>query len=367
MRLLDRYLLREFLTPFGYCLGGFFVFWVTFQLFSEFDEFQKAGLDFYDIVNYFIATMPDLLSRVMPLSLLLAMLYALNNHARHNEIVAIRVAGWSLWRISVPYFLVSIICGTFLFCLNEFWMPDGAERAQEILRGVQIKQNQANIVRFLSFKNKKANRTWLIEEYNLDTYEMKRPHVEWVSTNKTIFNLIAERGIRTNNTWVFYNVQLLVYPTNSPIPGRGFTNVLYVPEFYESPELFKSELKIGSLTEAKQARGVSLSLREIIEYWQWNPEKRDDYVLNTKFHVRLAFPWTCPIIVLIALPFASIGSRRNVYVGMASSVFIAFSYFVLQRFGEAAGLGGHLTPWLAGWLPNIVFAVIGLVLTIRAR
>ena len=35
MRLLDRYLLRELLVPLGYCLGGFLVFWITFDVFSE--------------------------------------------------------------------------------------------------------------------------------------------------------------------------------------------------------------------------------------------------------------------------------------------------------------------------------------------
>lgn len=367
MRILDRYLLTEFLKPFGYCLGGFLVFWITFQLFSELDEFQKAGLGVVEIIHYFIATMPELLSRVIPLSLLLGMLYALNNHARYNEIVAIRSAGISLWRISIPYFIVAAFCGGFLFFLNEYIMPDSADRTEAILKGYSKNALTSDIVHHLTFKNTRHKRTWIIEEYNLKTHQMKSPHIEWVSTNNTLYAMKAERGVRSNNVWTFFNVQLLVYPPGDPVPGRGYTNILQVPEFVETPEQIKSEIKISSLTDYKQIRGAQLSLKEILEYQHWHPEARNNPMLNTKFHIRLSGPFTCLVIVLIAIPFGAAYGRRNVYVGVATSVSIGFAYFVLQRLGEAAGIGGHINPALAGWLPNIVFALLGIIMVLRVR
>ena len=44
MRLLDRYLLREVLIPFGYCLSGFLIFWISFDLLTEVDDFQRQKL-----------------------------------------------------------------------------------------------------------------------------------------------------------------------------------------------------------------------------------------------------------------------------------------------------------------------------------
>jgi lipopolysaccharide export LptBFGC system permease protein LptF len=44
MRLLDRYFLRELLIPLGYCLGGFLVFWIAFDVFARLNDFQKDGL-----------------------------------------------------------------------------------------------------------------------------------------------------------------------------------------------------------------------------------------------------------------------------------------------------------------------------------
>ena len=52
MRLLDRYLFRELLTPLAYCLGGFLIFWISFDLFTELDDLQEAKLHLLDVVEY---------------------------------------------------------------------------------------------------------------------------------------------------------------------------------------------------------------------------------------------------------------------------------------------------------------------------
>jgi lipopolysaccharide export system permease protein len=90
-------------------------------------------------------------------------------------------------------------------------------------------------------------------------------------------------------------------------------------------------------------------------------------MLDTKLHGRLAAPWTCLVVVLIALPFGAMPGRRNVFVGVASSIVICFAYFVLMQLGVAFGAGAYLPPWVAAWAPNVLFAVTGIVLTFRIR
>ena len=84
-------------------------------------------------------------------------------------------------------------------------------------------------------------------------------------------------------------------------------------------------------------------------------------------HGRLAAPWTCVVVVLIAIPFGTVSSRRNVFVGVAGSIFICFAYFVLLQLGLALGTGGMLPAALAAWFPNLIFGGAGLWLTARAR
>ena len=90
-------------------------------------------------------------------------------------------------------------------------------------------------------------------------------------------------------------------------------------------------------------------------------------LVETQLYGRLAAPWTCLVVVLIALPFGASVGRRNVFVGVASSIFICFTYFILMRFGLALGTGHKLLPWVAAWFPNLFFSAIGIWLTHRAR
>ena len=55
------------------------------------------------------------------------------------------------------------------------------------------------------------------------------------------------------------------------------------------------------------------------------------------------------MVVLIAMPFGAASGRRNIFVGVVSSILICFVFFVLQQLGLALGTGGRLAPWLAAW------------------
>src|SRR5215471_7684319 len=133
MRLLDRYLLRELFIPLGYCLVGFLIFWIAFDLFGELNDFQEHKLHGGDIALYYCVKAPEFLVIVLPIALLLALLYSLTNLARHHEITAIRGAGVSLWRLCLPHLMVGLSLSVVLFLVNELWAPRSSERAQRIV------------------------------------------------------------------------------------------------------------------------------------------------------------------------------------------------------------------------------------------
>src|SRR5688572_13200599 len=338
MRLLDRYLLREFATPFCYCFFGFYVFWVSFDLLSQLDMFQRNKLSAGDVLKYYLIKMPDQFSVVIPVALLLALLYALTHHARHNELTAIRAAGISLWRLSLPYFAVGFVLAVVTFATNEFWLPDSIAAAQRFLGVEQGGRKTANrhVLRNVGFSNTAKNRRWFIESYNLRTHEMIRPRVEWTLVTGTRREVSAERGFWNGDAWVFTNVQELVYPPiKGALPGPPIeTNLLVWTELSETPAEIESEIKIARInsSDLRQIRKAQFSIKEILDYQARNPGKGDkSRVLDTKLHGRLAAPFTCVVVVLIALPFGAMTGRRNVFVGVASSIVICFAYFVLVQ------------------------------------
>jgi len=360
-------------------------------------EMQERKLHLLDVLEYSAAMTPEFLVTVLPVGLLLALLYTLTNHARHNEITAMRAAGVSMWRLCVPYFIVGLVMSAVLFGLNEWCVPRSTDWANRILtRHVQKPGDAEMQSQFHGFANARAHRVWQFDEYRVRTTEIIGPNVSWTRPNGSWRQLHADRAIRTNGVWTFFNVKEFEQANAAAqfLPLLQ-TNVLAMPEFDETPAEIQSEIKISGHQGLRNARKADIPLKDIFDYLRLHPnllradsrwlftkfygrldstlpteqELKDSRWLFTKLYGRLAAPWTCLVVVLIAIPFGAASGRRNLFFGVAGSIFICFSYFVIQSVSLALGSApnGHLPAWLAAWLPNIFFGVTGLVLTARVR
>jgi lipopolysaccharide export system permease protein len=376
MRLLDRYLLRELLVPLGYCLSGFLLLWAVGALFGDLNSLQGNKLSVLEIVEYYVVLSPGFLVFGLPIALLLALLYALTNHARHHEITAIRAAGISLWRLSLPYFGIGLAASLALFALNELFVPDSDEAAERIRiqhvpppPGTPGRDKVSNF----GFDNAPAGRRWQhIGLCDLKTGEMSDVLVTQKQPDGSSLWLYAEHAARISGVWTFSNavVRKVSSPPELLPPVIIRTNVLPWPQFSETLPEIRSELKIRAVLSTLPLKGLKkpdIPLVELINYLHFHPHPDQSNAIYTKLHGRLAFPCTCLVVVLIAIPFGAASGRRNVFVGVASSIMIFFAYYVVQQICLAAGAGGYIVPWLAGWLPNLVFGIAGLWMTARVR
>lgn len=369
MRLLDRYQLRELTVVFCYCLAGILVFWLSFELLGEVDELRRRNLAFAGMLLYLWHRLPLYLLLQIPVSLLLSMLYVLTQHVRHNELVAMRAAGIGIWRMSMPYLGVGVVLSLGMLGLNEYAVPDAAARAEAVLDGGPA--SGAGWKGRLNFRDAETGRTWTLDGFHAGTGELRGAHIEWRGEGGVREELIAERGVWEGDAWVFERVTRFSFPPGAGAEGTQFqTNRLVVTDFVETPEHLRSEVKISRLLErARKSRQVELSLREILTYRELHPKlsPRFEALLSTWFHDRLATPWTCLVVVLIAIPAGAGSGRRNVFVGVAATLFLAFGYFALKEFCLALGSGGYVAAWVAAWAPNLVFGSIGVLGLARVR
>ena len=376
MRLLDRYLLRELLAPFAYCLGGFLMAWISSDMFKEMGNFQKAQMSLADIVEFYFVTSPEFISVVLPIALLLALLFALTQHARHNEITAMRAAGISLWRLALPYLAVGFLASVALFVINEVWAPDASVRGEFIkARGAKKSAGLSDprLVQNLGFLNARDNRNWAIKVLNTETMEMTLPVVISTEKDGSQISLYANNAVRSNGVWIFFRVREFRSEPNSkspPVPTIQ-ADVMPRPDFRETPEEIRSEVRVKARLDAQKTQNnQQTSLSENHDYRAIHPNMsaKELSKLDTALHSRIAGPWKCLVVVLIALPFGAAASgRRNVFAGVAGSLVICFAYFVLSEISFAIGAAGTIPAWLAGWLPNIVFTIIAVWLTKRVR
>ncbi|MEO7964657.1 MAG: LptF/LptG family permease, partial [Gemmatimonadaceae bacterium] len=93
----------------------------------------------------------------------------------------------------------------------------------------------------------------------------------------------------------------------------------------------------------------------------------DVNVLKVERALKLAIPVTCIIIALFGAPLATSTQRGGAAYGIGVSLGTTIVFLIMIQLTKAIGGKGVLTPEMAAWLPNGVFAILGLVMLARVR
>lgn len=364
MRLLDKYLLRTVAVPFAYCLAAFLLLYVVFDLFNNLSDFVEARTTFAKIVQFYLYLLPSAFFIIFPISLLLAILYALAQLTKTNELVAMRAAGLSLLRIVTPFLGLGTAVSIFVAVINETLAPHCAYWTYRFLKAEKHKGDvSVYIAPMLGFVNAAQQRDWMIGEFDTRTYEMKNIRVTQYFPDGTSERLQAARGAWLDGHWWFFEVVCQRYDKDGNPMGRvQFEPQNEFAEFNEHPMDFLNEVK----DPLENPEYVSASeIRHFMRTHKLAPGARAR--LRVNFHNRLAMPWTSLVVALFGIPLGAQTGRRGASAGIISAIFAFFLFFALVQFCSALGKKGSLDPILAAWLPNGFFFISGCVLLYRMR
>ena len=93
----------------------------------------------------------------------------------------------------------------------------------------------------------------------------------------------------------------------------------------------------------------------------------DTSELKVARELKIAIPVTCLIIVLFGAPLATTTQRGGAAFGIGVSLATTIIFLVLIQMTRAIGGKALVQPALAAWIPNMLFAVAGLLLFRRVR
>ncbi len=100
-QLIDFYLLRNFLFYFGMLLVGFLVLFEAFNFFELLDDIAQHRVPLVDVLTFFLYLAVYLFYQLAPLACVVAVLVTLGIMAKNNELVALKAAGVSLYRVAL--------------------------------------------------------------------------------------------------------------------------------------------------------------------------------------------------------------------------------------------------------------------------
>jgi lipopolysaccharide export system permease protein len=356
MTILDRYVLRNFLQVYLYCIAGFISIWLIFDISDNISTFIDEHISLLLAVRYYAAQVPQVFIILLPVSLLLALLFTLGRMSRANEVVSMLTAGISLPRVLLPLIGMGLLTVAASMALNYSLAPH-AELARKALFSETRARPGAALIEGQIFRNRTDSRTWFVQNFRHGGNSFNNVQVLQQDANDNIvINYLAERAFYRpeTKTWDLENAKVVHYDHTGNIINEQIYPLLRVEHWSETP------FRLGSAN----VRAEFLSLPELREYLHFNADFPDTLLapFRTHFQYRLALPWTCLVVVCIAAPLGIGYSRRGVLSSVAAAVILVFSMNFLTHLFLALGEGDRISAWTAAWTPNLLFAAIGLYL-----
>lgn len=356
MRLLDRYVTRNFLQAYVYCIAGFVSIWLIFDVSDNISTFIDSHVGFTRVARYYLTQLPQILVILLPVSLLLALLFALGRMSRANEIVSMLTAGVSVPRVLLPLIALGMLTVAATFALNYQLAPH-ADNARRLILQSEQRARKSNTVEGQIFRNRTDDRTWFIQSFRLHQNTFNNVQVLQQDENDSIVtSYFARHAVYQpeTRTWHLEAAKVVHYDSEGNILREEFLPSLKLEHWSETPFRLSSA----------NVRAESLSVPELREYLHFNSDFPATLLAPFKTHLqyRIALPWTCLVVVMMAAPLGIGYSRRGVLASVASAIVLVFVMNFLTHLFLALGEGYRVSAWIAGWTPNAIFAAVGMYL-----
>ena len=358
MRILDRYVLKNFLVPFAYCFCGFIAIWLIVDLSQNASDFIDANASAWRVFYYYMTQVPAVIVVSLPVAMLLSLLYSLSHMSRCNEIISMLTAGQSVARIMVPLMAAGLVA-TAASTLFSYRLAPHAEAVKKVeferLRGRRVD----SVLSAQLFRNRADNRTWFVQKMRKGSNELDGVDIHVEDSNQNITRkYYARRAIYSPATgkWNLERGMTVNFDTEGNITGED----LWLEGGRTIDHWSETPWRIASSNLDPQI----LSVPELRDYLRFNWDFPGTLLAPYRSYLlyRWAMPWWCMIVVFIAAPLGIVFSRRGVLAGVASSIFIFFSAMFLDQLFLAMGKGSRISPGAAVWTPRIFFGIIGFFL-----
>ncbi len=353
MRILDKYILKKFLTTFVFVVA-ILVSIILIITFSERNEmFIKNEVPAKLIFRYFLSYAPYIANLITPITVFIATVFVTSKLASHTEIIAILSGGVSYPRLLRPFFISSLIIAIVSFVFTGWIIPDANKFrvAFEIKnfdkefnfsdRDVHFKVSPTKYVYVASYDNRRD----IGFRFTLEEIDDKL--VKWKLTARDATWDTLQMG------WKLKDWSLRTF--DGP------------KETYKYEQVKDTVIKIN-MTPADFGNTKSfeqtLTINELDEYIEELKLKGADNIVVYKIEslVRYMSPFTAIILTFIGVILSSRKTRGGVGFQIALGFFIAFIYIILFIAAKSNAETGSMNPILAIWLPNIAFSILGVLL-----
>lgn len=359
MRRLDSLVLRELFGPWAFGVAMFSVLIIAATYLFRLTGFLVDGAGVGTVLKLALLMLPGVMVQTFAMAVLLATLLAFGRLSGDSEIVAIRAAGASVYRIMRPVAIFAAAVAAVAFLCNEFIVPSAAKETFAMQEEI-AKRLKPDALRSTSFPivDRGKNVGFVqADDFNVLTRTMRRATV--VSKDEegkpkyflyaNVLEYDPERSadagwrIRGGATLTSRDGTTAVtlrddaWPEGVVRPAAAPATILAGqikdPQYWSMRELREQ------IQSSRELGKTSLQRIRDMEYWYWN---------------KVALPLAAFVYGLLGAPLGIRNNRTSTAAGFALSIAIIFGYVTLANLLNVAAMGGAIPAYVASFTPIVV-------------
>ncbi len=353
LKLLDRYIIGKFLGTYIFAIVRILAITIMLDINEKLDSFLKAPLK-ETVFDYFLNFLPYFANQFSPLFTFIAVIFFTSKLADNSEIIAMLSAGMSYKRLLVPYMLSAAVIASATFVLSAYIIPP-ANVKRIAYQNTYVKNKAANYGSniqlmvspgVVAYMNRYDNTAKTGYRFSLETFKDKKLvsrltaqtiHYDtlynWVVRDYMIRDLKGTREVITRGTRL---------DTVIPIEPKDFLIAKNDQEMLTSPALTE-------YIRHQKERGVANIKSFEIEY-----------------HRRYAITAAAFILTVIGMALSSKKVKGGMGINIGIGLVLSFSYILFMTVTSAFAVSGYTSPMVAMWIPNVIYAIIAVLLYRKA-
>ena len=359
MKIIDKYLIKQFLQTIFFGLIAFTLLFVVIDMMENLDDFIDQSVQIGIILHYYLVFSPDIIKLMTPVSVLFAALFTVGKASNLSELTAIKASGISMYRFMAPFVVTTLFISLFSIYFSGYVVPTANKTKLNIQLNylkkglvytggnIFFQDSPTRIVNIAFFDNSEdqANRVSIQEFDKNDLTHM----TSRIDAARMVYDTLS-------HTWIAFNGI-----------ERTFDRRIESVKYFSKLNLSYLSFKPSDLT-TKQEKPEEMNLSELKSTIK-SQEKSGLDPTNTQieYYSRFSFPMASLVVVLFGLPISANKRRGGLAVQVGINILVTFIYLVFMQISLAFGKNGVLNPILTAWFADLVFLAGAFVNLPRVR
>ncbi len=352
---LDWYIIRKFLGTFFFSIVLILSIAIVFDLTEKLDNFFEHQVPLREIiVDYYIPFIPYYMNMFSSLFIFISVIFFTSKLAGNSEIIAMQAAGMSYHRLMVPYAFSAVVLFVLNFVMSGWVIPQSSSRmldftdkyierfTKENARNIQMEVEPGTILYIESFQRRSKIGYRCSVEYFEGKQLVSRVTADRIYYDSLQYWHLDQYTKRTFNDMVEtleggnrLDIEMPIYPEELFITAQ------------EAQQMTNPELR--EYMDRQRARGAGNVKAFEVEY-----------------HKRWASPLGAFIMTLLGVTLSSRKVRGGMGKNLGVGIVLTAIYILFSTVSTTFSVKNVMSPFMAAWLPNLVFLAISIPLYIRA-